>query len=139
MAIASAIVCGGRDFGCFKRDGKLVVVKPERDFIHAVLTAVAGYDEDGSPRPLKIIHGDCPTGADRVAQAWADKHMMPFKRFPAKWDEFGKAAGPKRNQQMADFGANFCIAFPGGAGTKDMVTRADEAGIPVFIPSWHAR
>lgn len=130
------MACGGRDFGCFIRDGRLVVVKPERDFIHDTLTAVAGFNEDGEPLPVRLIHGDCPTGADRVAKAWAEKNMMPQKPFPADWDRYGKAAGPRRNQEMADYHPDICIAFPGGAGTKDAVRRCTEAGIFVVFPQW---
>lgn len=139
--ITTILVTGGRSFGCFFRDGKLIVVKPERNFIHDVLTAAAGYDEAGNPNPVRIVHGDCPSGADRIAQAWADRHMMPFKKFAADWDQFKKAAGPIRNQKMVDYlagleGPKYAIAFPGGSGTRDCVTRCDEAGIQTFIPVW---
>jgi hypothetical protein len=118
------------------RDGKLVVVKPERNFICDILTGIAGFDASGEPMPIKIIHGDCPTGADKVADAWAKRNMMIVKKFKADWDRYGKSAGPRRNQEMVDFGPNFAIAFPGGAGTKDCVSRCEAANIPVFIPDW---
>src|SRR5690606_30354012 len=51
--------------------------------------------------------------------------------YPADWRRHGRAAGPIRNQEMADAGADLCIAFPGGRGTADMVRRARAAGIPV--------
>ncbi len=136
MSITTVLVCGGREFGCYKESGKLVVVKPERNFICDVLDAAAGYGEDGLPLPIKIIHGACPTGADRVADAWAKRNMMPVKSFPADWDQFGKGAGPRRNQQMVDTKPNYCLAFPGGAGTRDCVQRCEDAGIMVFIPQW---
>lgn len=50
---------------------------------------------------------------------------------PADWSTHGKAAGPIRNQQMADARADLCLAFPGGKGISDMVRRAERAGIPV--------
>jgi predicted Rossmann-fold nucleotide-binding protein len=40
-------------------------------------------------------------------------------------------AGHYRNQEMADTGADLCIAFPGGRGTADMVRRAAAAGIEI--------
>jgi len=116
--------------------GKLVVVKSERNFICDVLDAAAGYDESGQLLPIKIIHGACPAGADRVADAWAKRNMMPVKPFPADWDTYKKGAGPRRNQQMVDTMPSYVIAFPGGNGTRDCVARAETAGILVFIPQW---
>lgn len=80
-----------------------------------------------------IIEGEAP-GADRMARRIAQRLGMVVAPFPAHWDEFGPAAGPIRNQQMLDEGKpNLVLAFglPGGTGTKDMVARARNAGIPV--------
>jgi hypothetical protein len=133
---ATVLVAGGRSFGCFMRDGKLVVVKRERDFIYDVMNAICGYGEDGEPLPIILMHGACPTGVDRVVDKWAERNLIPVKRYPADWDKHGKAAGPIRNQQMVDKAPSYMIAFPGGAGTRDCARRADEAGIQVFIPRW---
>jgi len=135
---ALVLVTGGRSFGAYKKDGKLVVVKPERNFICDVMDAVCGYDKTGEPLPIILMHGACPTGVDLVVDKWADRNMMITKRYPADWKRYGNAAGPIRNQQMVDKGPSYCIAFPGGDGTKDCVTRADEAGIQVFIPDWES-
>ena len=45
------------------------------------------------------------------------------------------AAGNYRNQGMAMAGADLCLAFPGGKGTADMVTRAKKFNIPVRFPT----
>ena len=54
---------------------------------------------------------------------------------PADWSTHGRAAGPIRNQQMVDRGADICLAFPTSSsiGTWDCVRRAKAAGIPVEI------
>lgn len=60
----------------------------------------------------------------------------------ADWNEYGRAAGPIRNQEMVDAGADVCLAFPtGGPGTRDCMRRARDAGIRVFdmtyfLPVW---
>ena len=51
-----------------------------------------------------IIHGANPRGADKLADELADELGIPKLRFPADWDEHGKAAGPIRNQRMIDEG-----------------------------------
>lgn len=148
---ALVLVAGGRDFGCWKRDGKLVVSKRERDFIYDVMNAICGYGADGEPLPIILMHGACPTGVDLVVDKWAERNLIPVKRYPAKWDDYSHPlsrkvskggrtynamAGPIRNQQMVDKGPSYMVAFPGGSGTRDCVRRADEAGIQVFIPRW---
>ncbi|WP_160051218.1 DUF2493 domain-containing protein [Nocardiopsis sp. FR26] len=82
--------------------------------------------------PPTLVHGGAP-GADRLAAKYAHAHYWPVHEFPANWRRHGPAAGPIRNQQMADAGADLCIAFPGGRGTADMVSRAKAAGIPVRL------
>jgi hypothetical protein len=57
--------------------------------------------------------------------------------FPADWDRHGKKAGPIRNQEMVDSGADFVIAVHRGLarsrGTRDLVERSLKAGIPVWL------
>lgn len=92
--------------------------------------------------PITVVSGACPTGADAMAE-WVAEHLLPFlenggvrvERHPADWDRHGKAAGPVRNQEMVDLGADLCLAFPLGAsrGTRDCMRRAEAAGIPVRV------
>jgi len=78
-----------------------------------------------------VIEGDAP-GADRMAGFWARKNRITNKKYPANWAKDGKAAGPRRNQRMLDDGKpELVIAFPGGAGTRDMMDRAERAGVHV--------
>lgn len=76
-----------------------------------------------------VVHGDCPSGADAMAQEFVNKvqgaiHSLQIKaeRHPAKWYEHDEnchhqpskscpAAGPRRNKQMVDLGADICLAF----------------------------
>jgi len=86
--------------------------------------------EHGMPR--KIISGKEPKGTDAMAERWALKRSVPFEGFPADWKKHGKAAGPIRNQEMAERGTHL-LAFPArsGKGTQDMIRRAQKAGMPV--------
>lgn len=82
-----------------------------------------------------IVHGDCPTGADALAQEIAEELNITTDRHPADWS-LGKKAGPLRNQEMVDLGAFVCLAFPlpDSRGTVDCIRRAKNAGIPVLLP-----
>lgn len=82
-----------------------------------------------------IVHGDCPTGADAMAEYFATATAIKTERHPADWKKYGRAAGPKRNQQMVDLGAEVVLAFrnPGSRGTQDCINRAIKAGLNVKV------
>lgn len=94
-------------------------------------------DYDGLHAPhMVIIQGGCPDGADLLARRVAAEFGMPVETFPADWKKHGRAAGPIRNQEMADAGADLCLAFPSAGrstGTWDMIRRACAAGIDTHI------
>lgn len=101
-------------------------------------------DEFGMPTShTVIVRGDCPTGLDLIAREWCINAWTPWETFEAEWDRYGKEAGPRRNQKMADSGADVCLGFPldlsTWSGTLDCMTRASEAGIPVLVDGdpWH--
>lgn len=71
-------------------------------------------------------------GADYWANQWAMARMIPALRVPADWKKYGRAAGPIRNGTLiARFGLHRVVAFPGGAGTANMIAQAEKAGIAV--------
>jgi hypothetical protein len=117
------IVCGGRDYN-------------DRERVFAALDAA------NARRNISVLrHGACRDkrtkelkGADRWADEWGSERGVEVQRFEADWDRLGPRAGPMRNQEMADAGADACIAFPGGRGTADMVRRAIAARIVVWKP-----
>ena len=112
MTVRRVIVCGGRNY----RDRNRVA-------------AVLGRLDPGTDI---IVHGGAP-GADRLAADVAAERGFAVEEHPADWDRHGKAAGPIRNQQMLDAGADLVIAFPGGRGTADMKRRARAAGVAVHL------
>lgn len=86
-----------------------------------------------SLRPTKIIHGAC-RGADIIAGECAKELGILVDEYPADWAKHGKAAGPKRNQQMLDEGKpDVVVAFhdniDSSKGTKDMVNLAKNSKI----------
>ena len=110
------IVCGGRDY----RDRQAVFDALDR--LHA-------------KRGIDFLIQGVADGADYLAWQWANERGVPCGSYPAHWDEHGKRAGPIRNQKMIEEGkADGVVAFPGGAGTADLVRRAEAAGITVWRP-----
>jgi hypothetical protein len=83
-----------------------------------------------------LVHGACPTGADMIAHLYARRStgMWP-ETHPARWNLYGAAAGPIRNQAMADLGADLALIFirNGSRGATDMWEKAQYAGIPTAV------
>ena len=73
-------------------------------------------------------------GADTIGEQYAHERGYTVERFPADWQQYGKAAGPIRNRQMVD-NADALIVFWDGqsAGTRNMIMMAKKKGLAVRI------
>lgn len=85
---------------------------------------------------LKIIVGDCPTGVDPVVAEMAKDYGIELHVEEAHWKEYGKRAGPMRNQRMVEMSPDICVAIhrdlQRSRGTRDAYNRAKRAGIRVY-------
>lgn len=118
------LVCGDRNWN-------------HQSAIDAVLTGLLSQNDE-----LVIIEGDA-RGADRMAGEWAEFvrgntcDPVRHETYPADWSEHGRAAGPIRNRQMLAAKPDLVVAFHNdlseSKGTKDMVTIARKARIPVWV------
>lgn len=118
---------------------------------------------------LTVVHGDAPDGADAIAAAWVARRLQAGapvtpEPHPAEWgvctpecrhpekrrkgEVYCPLAGFRRNGEMVDAGADYCLAFVercpcpderrnkatgmhGTHGAVDCAVRAVAAGIPV--------
>lgn len=81
----------------------------------------------------EVVSGGC-RGVDRMGEQFAEAAGVPVKRFPADWEAHGKAAGPLRNQEMADYADALIAIWDGESrGTKDMIDRATKSGLAIFV------
>lgn len=89
-----------------------------------------------------LYEGEAP-GIDEGCRVWAEARGVPVVPFPAHWypgGHFDRGAGPKRNLRMLrgqhDDGQrpppDRLIAFDGGTGTADCVSKAERLEIPVL-------
>jgi len=92
--------------------------------------------ENAEGREVVIIHGGA-RGLDMIADEWANANGVALERHGADWFKHGKTAGPIRNQEMVDSGADVCLAYPlvlgSPSGTMDCMIKAYCAGIPVYV------
>ncbi len=101
-----------------------------------VYRAISKYfDDHCSDEIFTIVHGDCPSGADRHADGVARllSSWVRVERHPADWARYGKRAGYVRNKAMVGLGADVCLAFikNDSRGASMCAALAEEAGIPV--------
>lgn len=86
-----------------------------------------------APRPVVIVHGHCPSGADRFADDWTRNTDTDatVERWPADWSQ-GRKAGPDRNAAMVATGADEAVAFirNRSRGATHCAGLAEKAGIP---------
>ena len=100
-----------------------VIVAGGRDFTDVFLMALAleriiGVGDE-------IVNGMCKTGADLLARIYANKNQHPLIPFPADWNQYGHAAGPRRNYEMSRYGDTLVAFWDGESnGTRSMINFA---------------
>lgn len=95
-----------------------------REFPTAAIDAI--HDQQ---KITEVVSGGA-SGADRMGEWWASDKRIPVKVFKPNWSH-GRAGGPIRNKQMADY-ADAVILLPGGRGTDSMFEEACKAQIRIF-------
>lgn len=116
------IIAGGRDFD----DYDLVVSTMDK-----LLQNIT--------EPITIVCG-MARGADTLGERYAISKGYEVTRFPADWGKFGKAAGYKRNEQMAQ-NADALVAFWDGSsrGTKHMIDLAHKYNLRVRVKRYQKK
>ena len=109
MATVQLVVAGTREYS-------------NRDEIFARLDKYHQRCKDAGTE-LIIIEGEA-RGPDLISRKWAETRGVPFRSYPADWDEYGKAAGFIRNEEMAKAGTHVLAFWDGQSnGTNDMIER----------------
>lgn len=81
----------------------------------------------------EVVTG-CAAGIDKMGELWAIKNHVPYTRFPAEWEKYGKSAGPRRNKQMAKYADGLIAIWDGESpGTRNMINEAGKQRIQVFV------
>lgn len=118
VAKIRVVVCGSRTFNNYE----LLTNKLDHLFFR-----------DGHVPSIEIVSG-AADGADTLGENYAKEKGLGLIRFRPAWQLYGKAAGGRRNQEMADY-ATHVVAFWDGVsrGTSDMINRAAEKKLPTRV------
>lgn len=84
--------------------------------------------------PIHIVEGGA-YGVDSLAKLYALQNELPYTEVKADWDKYGRSAGPRRNQKMAEM-SDYCVVFfKGSRGSASMITEALKQNVPVYVVS----
>lgn len=109
------LVCGGRDYKDF-------------DAVYQALDTI------NCNTPIDVVIAGGATGADSMAESWAESRGVHCAVVKPMWKRYGKGDGPRRNRAMLALLPVLVVAFPGGNGTADMCNAAADSGVKVWWP-----
>jgi hypothetical protein len=112
------VVAGGRDFQDYRTlNRKLDKILSSKRDTHEII----------------IISGNA-RGVDRMGETYARKRGYKTEVYPADWNKWGKAAGPRRNAQMAKAADAVVVFWDGHSrGTSSMIGEARKNKLPLRI------
>lgn len=96
------------------------------DFIHNLMNSF------GIKQPEMIISGGAK-GIDSIAKRYAITTGVEHKEFLPDWQKYGKAGGPRRNEQMAKEADVLLLIWDGGSmGSRNMKQNMKHLDKPVY-------
>lgn len=100
-------------------------LRPSFDFILSSIKMLGICDIE------QIVSGGAE-GVDSEAEHFASHMDVSFELFPYR-EEFGKAGGPIRNAEMAEYGDELLLIWNGTSrGSANMLTEMKKRGKPVY-------
>jgi YspA, cpYpsA-related SLOG family len=121
--------------------GRLLITGSRQWFEWCLIYHVLDYARRSGFHTL--VSGHCPDGADFMCESTWEYLGLVVERHPADWKTHGKSAGYRRNAEMVQLGADWCLAciLNESKGSTHTAKLAEEAGIPttritMSVPSW---
>lgn len=107
-----------------------------KDYPTVERAIISNYPNDSAPRSwdeCEIVHGGAE-GVDTRASEFATRYELVERVFEPDWDEHGKAAGPIRNEEMAQYADVLVAVWDGeSSGTRDMIEKALDHGLDTHV------
>lgn len=115
------LVCGTRNYRV-ARDNKIKIYSTIDLYLHKNYHTV-------------IMHGGERNGVDSLMSLYCGTRPTCMIICPAPWDNFGKAAGPVRNNLMLSLQPDVVLAFPydESKGTRGVINKARKLKIKTVV------
>ena len=117
-----------------------ILIAGSRDFENRNIFAgvLLQFMVENDPLEEYVIVEGGARGVDTMAREFAEENGLQVKEFRSDWKKYGRAAGPKRNDEMTAFTAEHngqALYFWDGQskGTKQCIMSARKRGIPVTV------
>lgn len=107
-----------------------VIIAGSRDIADPALLEEA--IRDSGFEITEVVCG-CAAGVDKLGELWALANGADIRYFAADWKTYGKAAGPRRNGEMARHAEALIAVTHGSPGTKNMIHQARTYGLKIFV------
>lgn len=87
-----------------------------------------------APWPVTEIVSGNARGVDLLGERYARRNKIRLTIMPADWNQFGKRAGYRRNEVMAEHAQALIAIWDGvSKGTGHMIDIAHKKGLEVFV------
>lgn len=121
------------------REEYRVIIAGTRTFDdYGMLCRSADYwlSEKRTKRRIVIVSG-AAKGADALGERYARERGYKLQRYPANWEKYGRAAGPIRNEIMAQNADALIVYWDGRSpGTWNMIELARNYGLKVRVKKY---
>lgn len=72
-------------------------------------------------------------GVDSLGEHYAEEHGIPVKHFLPDWSKYGRAAGHRRNQAMAQYAEGLILVWDGKSrGSANMLKEARACKLDIY-------
>lgn len=80
----------------------------------------------------EVVSGGA-NGVDKSGESWADDRDIPIRIFKPDWNMHGKAAGPIRNREMAEYADALLLIWDGKSrGSASMKREMRKLDKPIY-------
>jgi len=93
-----------------------------------------GMVVDASGFEISEVVSGRAIGIDQAGERYAKKNDIPIKYFSAKWFEYGRAAGYRRNAEMVEYADALIAIWDGESrGTRHTIDLAEKEGLEKHV------
>lgn len=125
------IIAGGRDMDISPSLVDYLIgefLKGSDRKIDELVSGACGIESEHHPKAKGFAKG-----VDGAGERWARMMGVPIKRFYANFTKKGKAAGPLRNRDMAEYGDRLLLVWDGvSRGSANMRYEMDVDTKPIY-------